>query len=344
MLRRLASLVLLLAMAATGCVQDPNSRKNGYLDEGIRYYRAGKYNEAVIALKNALQIDPRFVAARHLMGRTYKAKSWNADAIRELQRALELQPDDVSIRVDLGQAYLDIEAYSYALAEGKAIQERAAGNAFGPYLIGAGTLGQQGQAEAALEPLSRALRLDPARPEFHKTFADALAMLNRLDEAEGAYRKALDLNPNYADALVGLGRLLVLRNQPGPADELLARAKTVSPDSPAVRLAVSGLREAEGRFPEAIAELESLPRQAWSPRIVLTLGALYLRVQRFDKAAQLVGPFVRRFSDVAQARYLLGHAYLGLGWAADAVGEFQELVKTAPYNTLARTSLGVEQL
>src|SRR5437762_12861843 len=167
MLIRLANLVLLLALVVSGCVQDPNTRKNGYLEEGLRYHRAGKYNEAVIALKNALQIDPKFVAARHLMGRTYKAKSWNADAIRELQRALELQPDDVSIRVDLGQAYLDIEAYGRALAEGKAIQERAAGNAFGPYLIGAGTLGEPGQAEAALEPLSRALRLDAAHPEFH---------------------------------------------------------------------------------------------------------------------------------------------------------------------------------
>ena len=343
MLIRLTSVVLLLAMAVSGCVQDPNTRKNRYLEEGVRYHRAGKYNEAVIALKNALQIDPKFVAARHLMGRTYKAKSWNADAIRELQRALELQPDDVSIRVDLGQAYLDIEAYGHALAEGKAIRERAPGNAFGAYLIGAGTLGQ-GQGEAALEPLSQALRLDAAPPEFHKTFADALVVLDRLAEAEGAYRRALDLNPSYADALVGLGKLLVRRNQPGPAGELLARAKILSPNSPAVRLAVSGLREAEGRFPEAIAELEDLPRQAWSPRIVLTLGTLYLRVERFDSAAQLVGPFVRRFPEVAQARYLLGHAYLGLGRAADAVGEFQELIKTTPSNTLARYSLGVAQL
>ena len=43
---------------------------------------------------------------------------------------------------------------------------------------------------------------------------------------------------------------------------------------------------------------------------------------------------------MAQPRYLLGHAYLGLGRAADAVGEFQELIKTAPSNTLARYSLG----
>ena len=61
-------------------------------------------------------------------------------------------------------------------------------------------------------------------------------------------------------------------------------------------------------------------------------------------AAQLVGPFVHRFPEVAQARYLLGHAYLGLGRAADAVGEFQELIKTTPSNTLARYSLGVAQL
>jgi len=82
---------LLIALLLGACTQDPNVKKQQYLERGIKYHAEGKYNEAILQLKNALQIDPKFGPALHAIGRVYRAKSWSLDALRELQRAVEVQ-------------------------------------------------------------------------------------------------------------------------------------------------------------------------------------------------------------------------------------------------------------
>jgi hypothetical protein len=54
-------------------------------------------------------------------------------------------------------------------------------------------------------------------------------------------------------------------------------AKTLAPGNPRVRLYLSGLLAGERKFPEAIRELEELPCQTWSGRVMVTLGQLYCR-------------------------------------------------------------------
>src|SRR3990170_1951401 len=82
--------LVLLILAA--CSEEPGVRKQRHLQRGFQYLEAGKYNEAVIELKNALQIDPALVPALHALGRAYRQKSWHGDAIRELGRAVDLAP------------------------------------------------------------------------------------------------------------------------------------------------------------------------------------------------------------------------------------------------------------
>src|SRR5438132_7272253 len=49
-------------------------------------------------------------------------------------------------------------------------------------------------------------------------------------------------------------------------------------------------------FRSAITDLEGLPRQAWSPRVVLALGGLYVRTQQFEKANLTLRSLVDRKS------------------------------------------------
>jgi hypothetical protein len=46
-----------MALLLSGLPQDPQVRKQQHLERGSRYLADGKYNEAIIELKNALQID-----------------------------------------------------------------------------------------------------------------------------------------------------------------------------------------------------------------------------------------------------------------------------------------------
>jgi Tfp pilus assembly protein PilF len=99
-------------------------RKQKSLERGAEYLKAGKFNEAIIELRNALLVDPDFFLALHALGRAYAAKSWFIDSWRELNRAQKLVPDSVPIAVDLGKALLEIGAFSEAEDQVKFILTR----------------------------------------------------------------------------------------------------------------------------------------------------------------------------------------------------------------------------
>ena len=193
---------------------------------------------------------------------------------------------------------------------GDAIRAKEPENASALHLIGAAEVGK-GRTTEGLAILTRAASLAPSAPEIQTALGNALARANRPEDAERAYRAALAQDPKFADALVGLGTLLLSQRKIDSAGKTLAEAKALDPTSPRVRLALSSVRAAEGKLPDAAKELEELPREARTPRVVLALGQLYIANRRFDEAIQTLGPLVNRFPNAAPARYALGQAALG---------------------------------
>src|SRR5262245_1246431 len=108
---RSLSLVAVIALAlAAACTQSPEVRKQKAIERAEQYLKEGKPNEAVIELRNALQIDSEFVPALVALGRAYAAKGWHADAARELLRAAKLAPNDTSIALMAARELLDVGA------------------------------------------------------------------------------------------------------------------------------------------------------------------------------------------------------------------------------------------
>ena len=77
-----------IALLFTGCITDPNKRKLRHLAKGETYARGGKYREAVIEFRNALEIDSRFAEAHYQLGRTYVVLKNIDSAYRELTEAV----------------------------------------------------------------------------------------------------------------------------------------------------------------------------------------------------------------------------------------------------------------
>ena len=69
-----------LVLASVACSGDPAVEKRKQIEKGAQYLKEGKYNEAVIALRSALQIDPNDADARYQLARTYRRKGWIIDA------------------------------------------------------------------------------------------------------------------------------------------------------------------------------------------------------------------------------------------------------------------------
>jgi tetratricopeptide (TPR) repeat protein len=66
----------------------------------------------------------------------------------------------------------------------------------------------QDRTEEAEEAYRKAIELDPKHAQAYYTLGVVLGMQDRTEEAEEAYRKAIELDPNHAKAYYNLGVML----------------------------------------------------------------------------------------------------------------------------------------
>ncbi|HMC12183.1 MAG TPA: tetratricopeptide repeat protein, partial [Pirellulaceae bacterium] len=83
-----------------------------------------------------------------------------------------------------------------------------------------------GNPDEALRRLSRASEADPGNADIHLQIGFANLALGRLDAAEAAFRRTLELAPEYADARVGLARVAQRR---GDRTAALAELDRIGP-------------------------------------------------------------------------------------------------------------------
>ena len=101
MKKAVLALLLLLSFVAA-CNRDPNVAKKKYVENGNRYYDKGKYKEALIMYRNALKRDMRYGEAYYRSALAeMKMGRWGG-AARDLQRAVELQPENLDAHTRLG--------------------------------------------------------------------------------------------------------------------------------------------------------------------------------------------------------------------------------------------------
>ncbi|HVF31054.1 MAG TPA: protein kinase [Pyrinomonadaceae bacterium] len=132
-----------------------------------------------------------------------------------------------------------------------------------------------------------ALRLDDSLAEAHAVLAAVLHEYDwKFDESEREFKRALDLNPNYATAHHWYAELLL---DLGRYDESVAEikiAQSLDPLSLIINTAVGTLLTASGRHDEAIGQLQKvIEMDANFARAHLRLAFAYEDVGRFADAA-----------------------------------------------------------
>lgn len=75
---------------------------------------------------------------------------------------------------------------------------------------------------AARRAISHALKLEPLEPAYHHNLAGILSSLGRLHEAEGHFREAIRLRPDYAEAFFNLSGNIRLRHPDPLLDQIEA--------------------------------------------------------------------------------------------------------------------------
>jgi Tfp pilus assembly protein PilF len=195
---------------------------------------------------------------------------------------------------------------------------------------------RNGRADLAIEEFARAIKSDPKNAYFQKGLGVAYLSQNKLSDAIGAFRRALDLNPYYVDARNDLGTALLMAGQREEGKKELIRAydepmnptpeitsrnlgraylaeknyeqalgwfrKSVqrSPRYPDGHLGVADTLVAAGRVDEAVTQLESaVISTSDNPQVAVALGEAYYRAGRFAEARKRLEQVVQAQKDPA---------------------------------------------
>ena len=120
MIHRKLLLMVPFALLIASCNQDPKAQAQRYLNNGNKFFDKGKYKEASIMYRRALQKDMKYGDAYYRLGLTEVKLLAIGDAARALRRAVELQPNNVDAANKLAEIYLIASSQDAAACQGSA--------------------------------------------------------------------------------------------------------------------------------------------------------------------------------------------------------------------------------
>jgi tetratricopeptide (TPR) repeat protein len=302
-------------------------------EQGYQHYQRFEFTKAEQYYADALKIDstdPETVNAR-------------AYALRKLNRTVEAQelmenlvrsvPDNVDAESNLGWFYLRQKQYSLAKDQFDLLLQKYPDNSVGCNGLGAVHFEKE-QYDDSVTEFKKALAMEPDMGFLHgnvawallrrlkapvadrdqpekKNFVSSLLKLqpkpDQLDEIEGYCRRALELDPTYASAFSCLALVASRRGKLKEAEEHLRNCLRVDP--------------VDGDYAE--------------------LGALYVKMGRYEEAKEILGKGCIASPIDAQPRLELGNLYLQAEQPKDALLKFREAAALEPDNEAAHRGMAI---
>lgn len=346
-MKRAWVLVAALALGMISCSRNPEVVKRKYLESGNRYFEKKQYKEASIMYRQALRKDPRFGEAYYRLALTQLRLNRIPEAVRTLRRAVELLPDRLEPKVQLGDIYLtglavtppgNTRQIEYLRSEIKQLAEHLPPAAperrrlLGYYYL------SQRQLKEAVAEFRQAHNASPFQPQFTLPLIETLLQDGQAEEAEKLAKKLLQKQPTLAAAYDVLYLHYLRSRREGEAEAVLKQK-------------VANLPKSAGAWLQLAAHYHRLQRKA---EMQAALDHLLSHPGDFPEAYQLVGDFFRvrgdfdsalRYYDLGvekdsarRARYQKSRAHILLeqGRRQEGMAQIEEILKQNPKDEEAR--------
>ncbi len=198
------------------------------------HYSAGEIGAAMQCAREIVARDPEHFDALHLLGVLCLGRRQVADSVCYLTRALRAMPDNVQANLNLGNAWLSLQAFDRAEAVLRRVAALQPDSVDALNDLGIALTGLH-RPQDALAVYRTALALQPNRTASHFNCGNALVALGHQEDALARYRQALasapdDLSRERLVAILhAIGGALVQLDRPDEALALFAREQAIRP-------------------------------------------------------------------------------------------------------------------
>ena len=214
-----------------------------FYSQGVAQLSRDDYARAIGYFERAVELDSNYPEAWYQAGFSYGLLGRHQDALKASKQAARLRPDWVEAHVNIG-------ASSYAL----------------------------GQFKEAVDAYRTALRLEDSA-DTQYSLGLSLGRLNRIDEEILAYKRAITIKPDHANALERLGAAYFKQK----------------------------------RWPESAAAYEQLKTYRPDAKTYNALGESLFELNKPDESLQAFNSALGFDPEFDKARFNLGRTYLKLG-------------------------------
>ncbi len=284
--------LLVFTLFIASCNQDPKTQAQRYVNNGNKFFDKGKFKEASIMYRRALQKDLKSGEAYYRLGLTEIKLLAFGDAARALRRAVELQPNNVDAINKLAEIFLiassqaaqhtqDLRMEARELAQ-KLLQANP--NSYeGHRLMGQLALLDK-DLPTAMSELSTAYRIndksDLALPLFQ-----ALVLGGRAAEAEKLARDVIGREKTFGQMYDLLYAQYMSTNRTADGEQLLKEKVEGNPSQPNYVLQLVAHYFITKRPDEMDAALQQLTDEKRFPEGHLLAGDFFFfRAREYDRA------------------------------------------------------------
>jgi tetratricopeptide (TPR) repeat protein len=380
--RSLIAAGLIMFIAAVPFVScdrfSPEAKKAKHRERGLAYYEKAQYQEALIELKNVVQIDPKDADAHYRLALTYLKLGGLPNlqaAFGELSKTVELDQSNQDAQLKLGEMYLLSQQPSKAREHAEVVLASTPQNTQGLILHGQSLISEK-EFEKGIAELKKALELDPKHIPTYLTLAQAYLQMKNVPEAERALNEALAADPKSIDAIVAMGDFKLLTGKPDEAETQYKHALEVAPDKDVLYFKLAGYYQLANKWPEAEAtyqKLAALKPKDETPQLILgefykqtgqrekalasfqhasevnpsstiardKLIDFYLDLGKLDEADKLVQVISEKNKKDLSARYFDARLRLARGKADETIEILQGVLKDEPQHAGAHHILGL---
>lgn len=195
----------------------------------------GRYDQALKDINKILKDNPDDLNARAYLGSVYSAQYKLGAATREYGKVLAKDSDNAAAHNGLGLVY-----YRKTTSSDMQVRKNI-----------------QKLREQALSEFLKAIK---AAPTFYQAYNNAGIILfdqGRIPEAETCFEKALELKPNYSEAIENYGKVLFAKNKPDEAIEQYKKAIKLNTKNSSAYYHLGEALIAKGAYSEAIKQLQT---------------------------------------------------------------------------------------
>jgi len=341
---KLASLLVSIGIvsALAGCGES----ETAYTQiEKAKSFKASDVESKLIALKNAVKIEPKNAEARFLLGETYLGQGFGVGAVKELEKAYKYEYDKDKIIPLLARAYIlttadedifDLDKYLFLLSSESKVRYLA-------YKTLAAI--RTNKMDVAKESVEVAKELLPNNAYTFLASAYLHMAENDLDQAEGKVNTVLTILPKQLDATLLLAQINSALEEHEKATESYLKYAKLQPKSTIVVLFLAQSLLKEGKFLEAERYADSILALSPSQPFAHYVKAMsQFELKNYKKVLEHAESALTAQFNQGQLKLIAGVSAYFLGRYEQSYYHFESIVKYLAPEHPARKMFAVSQL